>query len=205
MSLLRQDPSAPDDAARGEEFTKGSGHRVVATAIAAVVVTISLAVYVIAGQKPPAATGDVTRVVAHMMHRETTGLDASGAPMPKEVFDQVLVFTHVKLHNESKIPLFLRQIMANVTLDDGIHTSYSAPPGDYERLFKAYPELASLHGTSLGIDQTIPAGQTADGDFVVSFRLTQEQWNARKGLDYSVSFRYQPDLKLTPVQPVISQ
>jgi hypothetical protein len=140
-----------------------------------------------------------------MMHRETTGLDASGAPMPKEVFDQVLVFTHVKLHNESKIPLFLRQIMANVTLDDGIHTSYSAPPGDYERLFKAYPELASLHGTSLGIDQTIPAGQTADGDFVVSFRLTQEQWNARKGLDYSVSFRYQPDLKLTPVQPVISQ
>ena len=81
-------------------------------------------------------------MIAHPMHRETSGFDAAGAAMPKDVFDQVLVFAHVKLHNQSKEPLFLHQIMANATLDDGIHTSYVAGPTEYERAFMGYPELA---------------------------------------------------------------
>lgn len=205
MSLLQQGPSGVDDAPPGEELTKGSSHLIVATVIAAVVVSIAIAIYVMAGQKPPAAAGDVTRVTAHLMHRETSGLDASGNPMPKEIFDQVLVFTHVRLRNQTDKPLFLREMLANITLDDGIHSSYAATPTDYERLFKAYPELAPLHGTSLAIDQTIPSGQTVEGDFVASFRISKEQWDARKGLDYTISFRYQPDLKLTPTQPIITQ
>lgn len=196
MSLLQQDPSGIDDSARGEELTKGTSHIVWATVIAAVVVTAAIAIYVLAEQKPPAATGEVTRAVAHMMHRETSGLDASGAPMPKEEFDQVLLFTHVKLHNQSKDPLFLHQVMANVNLDNGIDSSYAATPVDYERLFKAYPELAALHGSSIPLETTIEGGQTLEGDFVTAFRMTKQQFEARKGLDYSVAFRYRPDLKL---------
>jgi hypothetical protein len=177
-----------------------------ASIAAGVIVTIAIAIYVVAGQKPPAATGDVTRAVAHFMHRETAGLDANGAPMPKQEFDQVLLFTHVKLHNnQSKDPLFLRQIMANVTLPDGIHSSYAASPTDYERLFTAYPELATLHGKSLGIEETIPAGQWLEGDFVSAFRMTKADWDARKSIDYSVSFRYQPEMKLTPTIRVSEQ
>jgi hypothetical protein len=205
MSLLQQSPSEADDAARGEELTKGTSHIVVATLIASIVVIIAIAIYVIAGEKPPASGGEVTRVIAHMMHRETSGLDASGRPMPKDEFDQVLVFTHVKLHNQSKTPLFLRQVLTNVTLDDGLHTSYAASPTDYERLFQAYPELASLHGKSIPTEATIPAGEWVEGDFVSSFRITKPQWEARKGLDYNVSFRYQPDLKLVPTGPVTEQ
>ncbi len=198
MSLLEKDGSGLAHTAPGEELTKGTSHIITATIIAAIVVTAAIAVYVIAGQKPPAATGETSRVVAHMMHRETSGFDASGAAMPKEEFDQVLVFTHVSLHNQSKNPLFLRQIMTNVVLDDGIHSSYSATPTDYERLFAAYPELASLHGKPLPTEGTIGVGETVDGDFVSSFRMTKAQWEARKSLDYTVSFRYLPDLKLTP-------
>jgi hypothetical protein len=205
MSLLQQNHTDLETSRPGEELTKGSSHIVWASISAGVVVTIAIAVYVIAGQKPPAATGDVTRAVAHVMHRETTGLDAAGAPMPKEEFDQVLLFTHVKLHNQSKDPLFLRQIMANITLPDGIHTSYAAPPTDYERLFAAYPELVSLHGKSLAIDETIPSGEWLEGDFVSAFRMTKADWDARKSIDYSVSFRYQPDLKLTPNIQVTEQ
>ncbi|HWG21572.1 MAG TPA: hypothetical protein VG225_13665 [Terracidiphilus sp.] len=205
MSLLQQGPSDIDDAARGEEITKGSGHLVIATVIATIVVMVVIAIYVITGQKPPASAGEVTRVVAHTMHRESSGLDASGAPVPKEAFDQVLVFTHVKLHNQSKDPLFLRQVLTNVTLDDGVHTSYAATPNDYERLFQAYPDLASLHGRSLTTDATIPAGQWLEGDFVSSFRMPKAQWDARKGLDYNISFRYLPDLKLAPSGPVTDQ
>jgi hypothetical protein len=205
MSLLQQNPTAPDNATPGEELTKGSSHIVWASIIAAVVVTIAIAVYVIAGQKPPASAGEVGRVVAHFMHRETPSFDASGAPMPKEQFDQVLLFTHIKLRNQSKQPLFLRQIMANVTLGDGIHSSYAATPTDYERLFTFYPDLAPLHGKSLAIEETIPAGQSLEGDFVSSFRMTKEEWQARKAVDYSVSFRYQPEMKLTPTSPVTEQ
>ena len=205
MSLLQQNPSGLDESAPGEELTKGSSHIVWASVIAAIVVSIAIAIYVIAGQKPPASAGEVTRSVAHLMHRETASFDANGAPMPKQEFDQVLLFTHVKLHNQSKEPLFLRQIMANITLADGIHSSYAAPPNDYERLFAAYPDLAPMHGKSLGIEETIPAGQWLEGDFVSSFRMTKEEWEARKSVDYSVGFRYQPDLKLTPTSPIAEQ
>jgi len=205
MSLLQQNQSDLETSRPGEELTKGSSHIVWASVSAGVVVTIAIAVYVIAGQKPPASTGEVTRAVAHVMHRETTGFDAAGAPMPKEEFDQVLLFTHVKLHNQSKDPLFVRQIMANIMLPDGIHTSYAAPPTDYERLFAAYPELVSLHGKSLAIDETIPSGEWLEGDFVSAFRMTKADWDSRKSIDYSVSFRYQPDLKLTPNIQVTEQ
>ncbi len=205
MSLLQQNPTALEDTAPGEELTKGSSHIIWASVIAAIVVTIAIAIYVIAGQKPPASTGEVTRPVAHFMHRETPGFDANGAPMPKQDFDQVLLFTHIKLHNQSKEPLFLRQILANVTLADGIHSSYAASPTDYERLFAAYKDLAPLHGKSLAIEETIPPGQWLEGDFVSAFRMTKEDWQSRKAVDYSVSFRYQPELKLTPTVPVTEQ
>ncbi len=200
MSLLKQDRSSDlDDAGRGEELTKGTSHIVWATIVAIIVVTAAVAAYVIGGQKPPVATGQASGVVAHTMHRETSGFDASGAVMPKEEFDQVLVFTHLKLHNQSKDPLFLYQIMTNVTLDDGIHSSYAAIPSDYERLFKAYPDLAALHGKAMALEATLDPGQNLEGDVVSSFRMTKAQFDARKGLDLDVSFRYQPELKVTPV------
>jgi hypothetical protein len=191
-----------DDAARGEEFTKGSSHLIWTGLVAAVVVTIAVAIYVKVGEKPPAATGQIASLTSHLMHRETSGVDANGVAMPKEQFDQVLLFAHVTLHNQSKQPLFVRQTMTNVTLDDGIHTSYAAIPADYERIFVAYPELAALHGKPIITDAAIQPGQTLEGDFVSAFRLSKPQWDGRKGLDFNVSFRYQPDLKLTPTIPI---
>lgn len=206
MSLLQQGPSTPDDAARGEDLARGTGHLILATVVAAIVVSIAVGAYVIAGQKPPAATGVIARVVAHAMHRETASVDASGMPMIKSHFDQMLVFTHVKLHNQSKNPIFLRQIMTNVTLGDGtVRTSYAATHIDYERLFMAYPDLKPLSGTALGSEPTIQPGGTLEGDFVSSFRMTKEEFDGRKGLSYNISFRYLPDLVLTPAVAVTEQ
>lgn len=198
MSLLQQDSEGLGDTKPGEEITKGSSHLVWTGLIAAVIVSIAVAIYVKAGEKPPAATGQLVSVTSHLMHRETSGIDANGAAMAKEQFDQVLVFARVQLHNQSKEPLFVRQIMTNLALDDGIHSSYAAIPADYERIFKAYPELTPLHGKPIITDATIQPGETLEGDFVSAFRLGKEQWDARKGLNFSISFRYQPDLVVTP-------
>ena len=206
MSLLQRESSdKADDAARGESFTKGSGHLVWASVAATVVVTIAIAIYVIAGQKPPAVSGEIVAVWAHPQHTETSGLDANGAPMVKESFDQVLVFAEVRLHNQSKIPLYLLNVLTNATLDDGVHSSYAASQADYDRVFIAYPGMPVPHGPALPLNLTLDPGQSADGTFVSSFRLTKQQWDARKNLSFSFSFRYQPSLVLTPKTNVIEQ
>jgi hypothetical protein len=205
MSLLQQDSPELDDAARGEELTKGSSHLVLTSIIAAVVVTVAVAVYVLAGQKPPAATGEIEQVWAHAQHSESSGFDANGAAMPKEEMDQVYVFTLVKLHNQSKEPLFLHNIMTNATLDDGIHTSYAATETDYDRVFVAYPDMPVPHGKGMSLTGTIDPGQTIEGTIVSAFHLTKQQWDARKDLSYTFSFQYKPSLTLAPHVAVIDQ
>lgn len=203
MSLLRQDSTNQlDDAARGESFTRGTSHLIWASIAATIVVTVAITIYVIAGQKPPAATGEILDIWAHPMHTESSGFDANGAPIPKESFDQVLVFAHVRLHNQSKQPVFLYQILTNATLPDGVHSSYAATASDYQRVFVAYPELTSWQATPLPLEATIEPGQTIEGTFVSSFRLSKADWDARKGLNFSFGFRYLPALTLTPQVPI---
>src|ERR1022692_1290987 len=156
MSLLHQDtPEEIGGPTLGEEYTKGSSHVVWASIAAAVLVTIAIAIYVLAGEKKPPSTGDVLQVWARPLHSVTSGVDANGAKMATETFDHVLVFARVTLHNQSDKPLFLHQIMTNATLGDGPHTSYAATLTDYERVFLAYPELAALHSKGLTVDAPI--------------------------------------------------
>jgi hypothetical protein len=203
MSLLQQDQ---DDAARGEELTRGTSHVVVAAIIATVVVTAAIALYVILGQKPPVATADILSVWAHPQHTETSGFDANGAPMPKEEVDQVMVFTKVRLHNQSNFPLFLTNVVTNATLSDGIHSSYAANKSDYDRIYLAYPDLPVPHDQGLSpLDTTLQPGQTVEASFVSSFRMTKQEWDGHTKLDYTFTFRYQPNLTVTPHVAITEQ
>jgi hypothetical protein len=205
MSLLQQDGAGLDDAAKGESFTKGTSHVVIAAVVAAVVVSAAIAVYIFLGEKPPAVTGEVLSVVAHPMHAETSGFDASGAVIPKESFDQVYVFTQVRLHNQSQAPMFLINMMTNATLTDGIHSSYAASATDYDRIFLAYPDLPVPHNKALPLETTIDPGQTVEGTVVSAFKLNKQEWDARKDLSFTFSFRYQPSLVLTPKVAIAEQ
>ena len=204
MSLLHQEEM--DDAARGEELTRGTSHVVIAAVVAALVVSFAVAIYVIADQKPPFATGQITAVWVHPQHTETSGIDASGAPMPKESVDQVMVFATVRLHNQTDHPIVLGNVTTNVTLADGIHSSYAANKGDYDRIFVAYPNIAVPHLKPLStIDTTIGPGQTVEGTFFSAFKMTQQQWDARKSLDFTFNFRYQPALVAAPHVAIIER
>jgi len=206
MSLLQHDTTDQlDDAARGEEYTKGTSHVFIAAGIAGIVVTLAIAIYVYAGQTPPVAVGQILAVTAHAMHVETKGFDANGAPIPRETFDQVYVFTKVKLTNQSKGPLFLTNMTTNALLADGIHSSYAASASDYDRVFVAYPDMPVERDTPLKLDATIEAGQTVEGTVVSAFKLTKQDWDARKGLNFTFGFQYQPNLVLTPPGPVIDR
>ena len=205
MSLLQHDSPELDDAARGEAFTKGSSHVVWASIVAALVVTAVIAIYVISGQKPPPAVGEIEQVWVHPLHTETSGFDANGAPMPKETYDQIYVFALVKLHNQSQIPLFLRNALVNATLPDGIHSSYAATAADYDRVFLAYPSIPVPHGKALSLQATIDPGQTVEGTIVSAFRLDNQQWDTRKDLSFTLGLQYQPSLVLAPHSAVIDR
>jgi hypothetical protein len=206
MSLLHQQPTETlDDAAQGESFTKGTSHIVIAAVVATIVVSIAIAIYFFAGQTPAPVNGVVEAVWAHPMHVESSGFDANGAPMPKESFDQVYVFTQVKLTNQTKGPLFLSSILTNATLGDGIHSSYAASATDYERIFLAYPTMPVPHGKALPLDTTIEAGQSVEGTVVSAFHIGKQDWDARKDLNFTFAFRYQPSLTLTPRVPVTEE
>jgi len=207
MSLLGQDSQTErDDVAKGESLTRGTSHIVIAAIVATVVVTIAIAVYVISGEKPPVASAQVLDIWAHPMHEVTPAFDASGSSISQDTFDQVLVFTHVRLRNQSKGPIFLHQVLTNVTLKDGsIDSSYAGTASQYLRTFQAYPDLKPWFSKPIDTELTIEAGQTVEGTFVSSFRLPKEQWDARRALDFTFGFRYQPEVKAPAASVVIDR
>jgi hypothetical protein len=206
MSLLHQEsPRDIDDAARGEEFTKGTTHVVWASVAATLLVTIALAVYVLAGLKPPAASGEIVQVWAHPNHVVTSGLDANGQPMPKQSFDEVLVFAHVKLLNQSKYPLILEDVLANARFQDGILSISAGSTGQYDQVFLAYPELAAMRSNSFSPRATLAPGQSIDGTTFWIFRMSRQEWDARQDLNFTFKFQYQANLVLAPHTAVMER
>ena len=117
--------------------------------------------------------------------------------MPKESFDQVLVFTHARLQNQSKQPIFLHQIMANIMLDDGLHSSYATSTIRLRpHLSRRTRHLAQWRTSPLSPELTIEPGETKEGTFVCAFRMSKDEWDARKSLDFTFGFQYLPNLTL---------
>lgn len=206
MSLLQQDTTELDDAAKGEEYTKGTTQLGKAVIVSTIALSIAAFVYIYSNRTTPMATGEILNMWAHPIHTQTSGFDANGAPMAKEDFDQVFVFSQVRLHNQSNAPLVLVNVLTDMTEPDTINSSYAANKMDYDRIWVAYPDLQVPHGPALSpLDTLIEPGQTVEGTVVSAFKMTKQEWDARKGLDLTFHFRYQPSLKLTPTAPVIDR
>lgn len=208
MSLLQiqNDPVHEHDASsEGEDLAKGSSHILWATLAAIVLLSAGCIAFVLSIRTTPIAAGEVMQVWAHGVHTLNTPTDANGVQESSSQFDQVLVFASIRVRNQSKDPIILKDMLANATFDDGVHSSYAASAIDYDRIFIAYPELKGLHGKTLVRETVIPAGQVLDGMIVSSFHVSQAQWAARKDLNFTIAFKYHPDLILTPTAPVVEQ
>jgi hypothetical protein len=204
MSLLnQQSPQDIDDAARGEEFTRGTSHLVLTGVIAAVLVTIVIAFVVLATQKPPVVKGEIVQVWAHPNHVVTSGFDANGDPIARQSFDQVLIFARVKLVNQSKNPLVLEDVLTNLSLADGILSVSAGTTGQYDQVFLAYPELTVPHSNPLSPHATIEPGQSVEGTIFWIIRMSRQEWEARKDLNFTFRFQYQANLVLAPLTAVM--
>jgi hypothetical protein len=206
MSLLHQESrDESDDAARGESFTRGTSHVAWASVVATLLVAVAVAVYVLTTQTPPVARGEIVQVWAHPNHVVTSGLDANGESMPKESFDQVLVFARIKLLNQSKNPLVLEDVLANIRQGDGILSVSAGSTSQYEEVFLAYPELAALHSNGFLPRATLAPGQSVEGTAFWVFRMSRQEWDARQDLNFTFRFQYQANLMLAPHNAVMEQ
>jgi hypothetical protein len=206
MSLLHQESQQDiDDAARGEEFTRGTTHVVWAGVAATLLVAVALALYVLSTQKPPVVSGEIVQVWVHPNHVVTSGFDANGEPMAKQSFDQVLVFARVKLHNQSNSPLNLEDVLANLRQADGILSVSAGSSGQYDQVFLAYPELTVPHSKPLSPRATLEPGQSMEGNTFWIFRMSRQEWEASKDLNFTFKFQYQANLVLAPLTTVMEQ
>jgi hypothetical protein len=208
MSLLQMNDKASrteDATFGGEDYAKGSGYILWTSIAAFIVVTIAVTFFLMANRKPPVAAGEITQVWIHPVHTISHPKDAAGVEYSPEAFDQVLVFASVRIRNQSKQPIAFQQMLTNVTLADGVHSSYAASPIDYDRIFIAYPELSGLKSTTLAKNSVIQPGEVLAGMIVSAFHVTKDEWAARKNMSFTAQFNFHDDLILQPPAQITEQ
>ncbi len=169
--------------------------------IAAVLLAVALAGLWFYAHQPPPLTGEVRHLWIHPMHTVLSRHDAAGVVQSPEAFDQVLVLAQIHLQNRSRQPVILKQLLTNLTLPDGIDSSYAATATDYDRVFVAYPELASLRTQALRSDTVIAPRSSVDGMIISSFQLSAERWKQQSGMNFEIDLKMHPALILTPQTP----
>jgi hypothetical protein len=195
-------PAPPQRLALARAETGGGGNLLVKILFAAIVVAVVVGAVMYFSEKPAVAVGEITHLTAYPIHRvSNSALDAEPrAAKVENTFDQIIVIAEVRLRNQSKIPIYLSDISALLTLPNEEDRSFAANATNYNRLFLAYPELAPMKQQPLLRDATIPAGETVEGQLIFNYPITQDQWNARKSLDVTISFVHQNDITLTAPQ-----
>jgi hypothetical protein len=168
-------------------------------AIAAIVVTIALGLYVYLAQKPPVASGEVLATTVYPIHTVLSngGGSQEGMAGSAESYDQLLVLSKVRIRNQTDIPLFLQDIRSAIKLPDGTEQeNVAASDNDMNRVFQAYPSLIYLRSPTIGRDITLTPGQFAEGLVIFNYPITKEQWDKLQTAKVVVSFMHQKNLEL---------
>ncbi len=177
MSLLQanNNSAAAGEQVSGDDYAKGSGYFVWTAIGSAIVLTIAFTLFLLSTRKPPVAAGEIQQMWAHAVHTLSAPVDANGVQAAAGAFDQVLVFSQIRLRNVNDQPIVMTELMTNVTLPDGPRSSTAAGPRDYDRIFIGYPELKGLKSKTLLRETVIQPGEVVDRMIGSSFHVSKEQ------------------------------
>ena len=182
-----------------------AGNHPLFTVLAATIIVVCIiGGYVWYFNTGPVHAGQVTSISAYPIHRElSTGSGLGGVNGGPNVFDEVIVIANVKIKSTTRLPLFLKDMWAEVTLPDGtVQQSLAASGEDYRKVFVAYPTLAAQQKTPMPRDITLTPGQEVEGQMIFHFPISEKDWDARKQFGVVVGFIHQKNLVLhtMPVQ-----
>jgi hypothetical protein len=168
-------------------------------AIAAIVVSIALGLYVYLGQRPPVASGEVLASTVYPVHASiNNGAGGNdGMAGSSESIDQVIILTKIRVRNQTDIPLFMQDIGSSIKLPDGSEqTNVAASDKDMARVFEAYPSLSYLRADPIHRDITLSPGQAAEGLAIFNYPITKEQWDTLQTSKVVIQFMHQKNLEI---------
>ena len=139
-------------------------------AIALVIVAIVVGIIAYTERAKPVAQG---------------GIDAVYFSQPANM-PSPMVLVEVTLRNVGDKTLYIKSISASVKTDQGDQSDDAASASDFDRYLSAYPDLREHKGTPLVVETKIQPGAEQKGTVLVSFPVTQQQFDARKDLSVTV-------------------
>src|SRR5271157_150322 len=112
---------------------------------------------------------------------------ASGAIMEVHTAElpdksSTFVLLQVRVNNVSNKPMWVREIKAQLKTDQGEWTDNAASTVDFERYFKAFPDLGRHQTPPLKPETKIAPGEQTEGMVLVLFPVTQDAFDKRKSL-----------------------
>ena len=138
-------------------------------AIALVIVAIVVAIIAYSQRAKPVAQG---------------GIDGAWFSQPANT-PTPLVLIAITFRNVGEKPLYIKSLKATVRTDQGEQSDDAAPASDYERYLAGYPDLKG-HGTAIQAEIKIPPGGEQKGALIVSFPISEQQFDSRKELTVTI-------------------
>ncbi len=138
-------------------------------AIAIVLVAVVVAILAYVNRAKPVAQGGIDGVWFSQ---------PAGMPSPMVLID-------VTLRNVGDKTLYIKDIKATLTTDQGDQSDDAAAASDYDRYLMAYPDLRG-HTTPLKVETKILPEGELKGSVMVTFPVTQQQFDARKDLTVTI-------------------
>jgi hypothetical protein len=167
-------PSVPQPAAPQPAYDEFSSARrnlpaIAPVAIAIVIVAIVVGLIAFVERPKPAASGTIDGVWFSQ---------PANLPSP-------MILIELTLHNVSAKTIYIKDIKAAVTGDQGEQSDEAAAASDYDRYFQAYPDLRG-HAPPFEDEMKIAPGAEQKGSVMVSLPLTQQQFDTRKDLTVTI-------------------
>jgi hypothetical protein len=176
-SQPNQAPQEPQDAGHvpiTEEFdsAKHTMPDAAPVIIALVLVAIAVAVIAYVFRATPVAAGTIDEAYAVGVPDQNT----------------VLATVQLTIKNVTKKTLTLRNINMTVQSEQGEFTDDFANVADFDRYFRAFPDIQQHSIEGLARELKIPPGAQVSGSVIVSFPITKENFDKRRSLVASVNF-----------------
>ena len=97
-----------------------------------------------------------------------------------------MVLLLVTLRNIGDKTLYIKEIKADITTDQGEQSDDAASAVDFARYLQAFPDLKMYSTEPLKVETKIPPGGEAQGSVMVAFPVTKDQFYARKDLNVTI-------------------
>jgi hypothetical protein len=113
--------------------------------------------------------------------------------------DDLYILTTLRIDDQLRLPLFLKDFTATLTTADGQELTTSATEQqDLDAIYTAFPVLKPLASEPLLRETMINPGQSAEGMVLLHFPINKAVWDSRRTSVLNVDF-YHQGLQAVPI------